>query len=84
MNNNLIQYDVNYILNKRNEYKKLPENEEHTYTELFNIIKQSDNYANIQKINLNIKELFLFILSQFIVFGIYPFYYIIFWSLYCY
>jgi len=36
----------------------------------------ADN-ANLQKINLNINELLLFIFSQFIVFGIYPFYYII-------
>ncbi len=36
----------------------------------------ADN-ANIQKININIEEFFLFILSQFVVFGVYPFYYII-------
>ena len=36
----------------------------------------ADN-ANIHRINFNFKELFLFFFSQFIVFGIYPFYFIL-------
>ena len=44
------------------------------YNNNFVTFNHTVDNANIQKIALNIKELFLFLISQFIVFGIYPFY----------
>ena len=46
------------------------------YNNNFVTFGHSADNANIHEINFNFKELFLFFLSQFIVFGIYPFYFI--------
>ena len=45
------------------------------YNNNFVTLGHTADNANIHGINLNFKELFLFFLSQFIVFGIYPFYF---------
>ena len=44
------------------------------YINSFVTFNHTADNANFQKIVINIKELVLFLMSQFIVFGIYPFY----------